>query len=166
MANPQIPRGMCPLISAYSGGDIGGVMETPVEGGSPRTALEYDGGVQPFTVTLPLTPEKYHIWTLFYHRIIKKGSKPFDMMIDSGDGAELHTCFMVVKSYSMVRNQQHSFVTFTVNVQPSAYKRSIEDAQAEIDLWNDGLSNYGALFAGLDKYINHDVNVLGVISGP
>lgn len=160
MANPQIPRGMCPLISAYSGGDIGGVMETPVEGGSPRVSLEYDGGVQPFTVTLPLTPEKYHYWTLFYHRIIKKGGIPFDMKIDTGDGAALHTVFMVPGSYSVVRNQQHSFVTFTVKAEPVAYQTSVEDAQAEIDFWNEYGESGGALLNRLAIFANQDVLVL------
>ena len=160
MANPQIPRGMCPLISAYAGADIGGVMITEVEGGAPRIAMEYDRGVQAFNVTLPLTPEKYHYWTLFYHRIIKKGSIPFDMKIDSGDGAAFHPCFIVPGSYSIARNQQHSFVSFVVLAEPVAYQYSEADAQAEIDLWNEYGAGLGALFDRLAIFANEDVLVL------
>lgn len=160
MADIKFPRSFCPLVKDYTGGDMGGVSQTDVEGGSPRFALDYDRGVQPFTVTLALTREKYRIWALFYHRIIKRGAVPFDMPLDSGFGTEPHTVNIVKDSYSESRTTRHRFISFTVLAEPKAYDVSVEDAQAEIDFWNEYGERGGALLNRLAIFANQDVLVL------
>lgn len=160
MADIKFPRTFCPLVADYTVGDMGGTSQTDVEGGSPRFALEYDRGVQPFTVTLALTAEKYRIWTLFYHRIIKRGTVPFDMPIDSGMGTEPHTVNIVKDSYSESRTRRHRFITFTVLAEPNAYDVSVEDAQAEIDLWNEYGNSLAPMLNRLAIFANIDVLVL------
>ena len=166
MADIKFPRSFCPLVKNYTGGDMGGNGQTDVEGGAPRFALEYDGGVQPFTVTLALTAEKYRIWALFYHRIIKRGTIPFDMPLDTGFGTEPHTVNIVKESYSESRTQRHRFISFTVLAEPQAYDVSMEDAQAEIDLWNRVGVNLQPLLDRLEISANEDVLMLGVVDGP
>lgn len=160
MADIKFPRSFCPLVADYNGGDMGGVSQTDVEGGSPRFALEYDRGVQPFTVSLALDAQKYHIWTLFYHRIIKRGAIPFDMPLDTGNGAEPHTVNIVKDSYSESRTRRHRFITFTVLAEPKAYDVSMEDAQAEIDLWNEYGNSLASMLDRLAIFANEDVLVL------
>ena len=160
MADIKFPRSFCPLVRDYTGGDMGGTSQTDVEGGAPRFALEYDRGVQPFTVTLALTADKYRIWSLFYHRIIKRGAVPFDMPLDSGLGTEPHTVNIVKDSYSESRTRRHRFISFTVLAEPKAYDVSVEDAQAEIDFWNEFGESGGALLNRLAIFANVDVLVL------
>lgn len=158
MAEFEMPRGMCPLIANYTGGDMGGVEETEVEGGAPRTSLAYDRGVQPFTVTLALNVQKYRIWTLFYHRLIKRGTIPFTMTLDSGFGPQPHTVFIAKGSYQESgRTTRHRFVTFIVRAEPKAYDVPVDDAQREVDLWNRYENRLFPFFGRLAIFANEDV---------
>lgn len=162
MANPRIPAGMCPTVANYSTTGPGGVWRTELDGGPSRYALQYDRGVQQFSVTLILKPDAYQAWTLFYLHIIKKGSLTFDMPLDSGQGSELHACNIVPGSYSTTRTGGWlTVVSFVVEAEASAYQMSAADAQAIIDFYNAGGGvESSKLLERIAQFANRDSNVL------
>lgn len=156
-----IPKGMVPVVSAYSNSGPGGVIRTEVAGGASRFGLAWDRGTQQFQVTLILNALKYSAWTMFYHHIIKKGAISFEMTLDSGMGCMPHLVNIVPGTYMATRTGGTlTAVSFAVEAEAAAYAYTGDDAQSVIDMYD----TYGAgVFAFLDrlaKFANVDTNVL------
>lgn len=158
---PTIPSGFKPIVQGYSIGAPGGVEHTAVAGGMPRSAMLWDRGVQAFQVSMLMTPEKFSVWTAFFHHIIRKGALSFTMPLDSGFGLQDHDCLMVPGSYSAARvNGQITSVSFSVLAESRAYDLTAADAQAMVDVWNqyEGMSD--ELLARIARFANEDTLAL------
>lgn len=162
MPTPRIPTGFKPVIQGYGIGSPTGVAQTDVAAGLPRSALTHDRGIQAFQVTLILPPEKFSVWALFFHKIIKNGAYDFIMPLDSGFGLADHTCQMVAGSYSAARAQgsQVTSVSFAVLAESQAYQFSDADAAAALALWEEYDGDYDELLARIDRFANLDTLVL------
>lgn len=161
MANPSIPSGFKPLVQGYAIGDPGGVVATETAGGLPRVAMQFDRGAQPFQVTLLLSPAAFSVWTAWYMRLVAKGSKTFDMELDSGMGCQTHACVIVPGSYSAVPVlTTHRSVSFTVLAVSRIYDLTEADAQTLVDLWNEYGADLDGLFPRLAVFANSDTRVL------
>lgn len=158
MAVPRIPSDMCPLVNGYQIGAAGGVMRTPVGGGRPRYALDWDRGVQQFQVTLLLDQTQFMAWSIFYHRTIKKGAISFEMDIDSGLGAEPHVVNIVPDSYSVVPTGGiFRSVSFIVEAESRVYDLTDEEAQGIVDLYEEyGSAGLWRLLSRLEQFANVD----------
>lgn len=136
MTAPTLPHQFVPLASGYSCDDPGGVMRTDVAGGAPRYALEWDRGTQRFIVTLMLDAAAFSVWCAFYHHLIRKGSLPFNMLLDSGFGTSPHLVNIVPGSYSAARTGgNHTAVSMVVETEGQAYGMTAADAQIMLDLY-------------------------------
>lgn len=161
MARPQMPRGMRVITNGYAGADPGGTAMTEVEGGAPRFAMETYRGVRQFRVTLlPMTPQEYSIWELFYWHSIGRGAKPFDMKIDSGFGEQSHACNIIPGSYGTGREGPLTTVSFIVAAEPQALEYTQEDALAMIEIWNQFGPYTESEFERLAYFANVEVLVL------
>lgn len=165
MARPQMPRGMRVITQNYTGSDPGGVGMTEVEGGSPRFALETYRGVRQFRVTLlPMSPQEYSIWELFFWHAIGRGAWPFDMKIDSGFGEQFHACNIIPGSYATGREGPLTTVSFIVSAEPQALDYTQADALAMIEIHNlfgpytDQALDRLAIFANQDVLVLNDGN--------
>lgn len=157
MANPVIPAGMKPVVTGYQIGAAGGVIRTPVGGGRPRYALDWDRGVQQFQVTLILNAAQFSIWSVFYHRVIKKGAITFDMMLDSGLGPMTHAVNIVPDTYSVVRvGGSLSSVSFVVEAESSVYSLSDDDVELMFELHNLYGERLNRLFPRIEQFANVD----------
>jgi hypothetical protein len=158
---PSIPSGLNPIASGYSFGGPDGVMRTPVAGGMPRYALDFDRGSQQFKISLVLNAAQFSIWTTFYHFGIKKGSISFDMDLDSGYGVQTHTVNIIPGSYSVTRTEGIiTVVSFTVEAESAAYQWTDDEAQALLDLWDAYADGGQGLLAAIAQFANVDSNVL------
>lgn len=164
MPNPVIPRGFIPLISGYGISAPGGVMATPVSGGSPRFALEYDRGAQQFQISFVMSEDKFAVWSVFFHKIIKKGAITFTMKMDSGTGVVDHDVNILPESYSAtaIPASRHKSVTFVAVCECKVNDFSDEEAQTILDLWElygggtgggSGLLDRIAQFANVDSLV-------------
>lgn len=160
MPTPRIPNGFEPVVQPYSAGAPDGVFLTEVGGGMPRTGLMWDRGLQAFQVTIIMRPEKYWIWTAFFHHHIKQGAYIFTMPLDSGAGKADHDVQMVPGSYSATRVGLHTSVAFVVLAEMDAYDLSAADADSLIDLWNEYGDGYDDLLDRLAIFANEDILVL------
>lgn len=161
MARPQMPRGMRVITNAYAGSDPGGTATTEVEGGSPRFALETYRAVRQFRVTLlPMSPQEYSIWELFYWHAIGRGAWPFDMKIDSGFGEQFHACNIIPGSYATGREGPLTAVSFIVSAEPQALEYTQADALAMIELYNQFGPYLNNEFDRLAYFSNVEVLVL------
>lgn len=161
MPNPVIPRGIVPVIQGYTYGDPGGVKRTAVAGGSPRYALDYDRGAQQFQVSMVMKPDKFSIWTVFYHHLIKKGAISFEMELDSGQGCQPHVCNIVPGSYSAARTSLNIWtVGFTVEAESRVYDLTEDDAAGLVELWNEVGAPLDSLLARLARFALVDTTVL------
>lgn len=161
--NPVMPNGFQPVIAGYGFGAPGGVMRTEVAGGSPRYALDWDRGPQQFAVTMILPPDKFSVFTAWFHHIIKKGAITFTMPLDSGFGLQAHDCNIVPGSYSATRvNGQVTSVAFSVDATSRAYDMTAAEAQTMVDVWNQYGTGSGALLARIARFATVDTNVLEV----
>lgn len=152
---------MKPLVSAYSGGAPGGVEQTAVDGGAPRTALSYDRGVQPFNVSMLMTPLKLSVWTTFFYHSIKKGAYSFTMPLDSGFGMADHLVTMIAGSHSTTRTGGiHTVVSFQVLAVSQAYEMSAADADALLALYDEYGEGTEALLRRLAQFALVDTLVL------
>jgi len=134
---PAMPAGLKPVVEGYQFDDPGGVLRTEVAGGASRYALDWDRGTQRFSVTLILDALKFSVWTAFYFHVIKKGAAAFDMQLDSGFGASIHSVHMVPGSYSAKRAGGILWsVTFVVEAETQAYDLSDGDATDLASLFN------------------------------
>lgn len=158
---PTIPAGIKPVVQSYGQDAPGGVMRTEVAGGAPRYALDWDRGVQRHSVTLILNEQQFAAWTVFFLHQIKKGALSFEMQLDSGFGAQMHTVNIVPGSYAANRTDGiMTVVTFTAEAESKAYAMSASDADAYLEFFNDyGL--YGpSVLDRLARFATVDSNVL------
>ncbi|MCC2632116.1 MAG: hypothetical protein K0S48_2 [Ramlibacter sp.] len=160
---PTIPSGFKPLIRDYSIGAPGGVQRTEVAGGMSRYALQWDRGVQQFQVSMVLPPEKFAVWTAFFHHVIKKGAISFGMPLDSGFGLQTHSCNIVPGTYSAARaGGQITTISFVVEAESKAYDMTATEAVTLIDLWNEYEGSTDDLLARIAQFANVDSLVLDV----
>lgn len=146
---PQIPLGFNVVATrGYSTNGPEGAMRTPVSGGMPRYALDYDRGSQQFSCALILDMLQWQVWESFYLLTIKKGTIPFDMYLDSGMGVALHTVNIVPGTYSVNLDLvKYASVAFQVEAESQIYANP-EAGAALIDLYNIyGLSSHDLLNA-------------------
>jgi hypothetical protein len=159
---PTIPSGLKPVVEGYSFGGPAGVMRTPVDGGAPRYALEWDRGVQQFRVTLVLDALQFSVWTTFYHHTIKKGALAFDMPLDSGYGSQTHSVNVIPGTYNATRTSGvMTTVTFGVEAESAAYGMSAADAAALLALYEEYEGYSSALLQALDLFANQYTLALG-----
>jgi hypothetical protein len=153
--------GIVPIVSGYSVGDPAGVARDEVPGGQAGYALEYARGLSRFSVTLILTAAQFALWSVYYARIVKKGSIAFDMPLDSGFGVSPHQVNIIPGSYSAARTGGINWVaTFAVEAEPQAYLMSDADAAAMIDLYNGIGVSTDALLARIAQFVLVDTLVL------
>ena len=158
---PVLPPGMSPTVAAYSHNGPGGVLRTEVAGGAARYAQQYGRGTQQFNVTLILDPLKFSVWIAFFHHIILKGARTFDMPLDSGFGTELHAVNIVPGTYSATRTGGTAMVVaFVVEAESKAYDMSAADAAALIEFYSNYGSDTQPLLDRLAQFANSDTNVL------
>lgn len=162
MPTPRIPTGFKPIIQGYSMGAPSGVAQTDVAAGMPRSALAHDRGIQAFQVTMVMTPEKFSVWALFFHRVIKNGAYNFIMPLDSGFGLADHNVLMVDGSYSAARAQGSHItsVSFAVVAESQAYDVTEEEAEAVIALWEEYGAGYDELLERIAQFANVDTLAL------
>ncbi len=162
MADPlRLPSGFCPIISAYSGSGPGGVSRTEIEGGYPRYALAWDGGVMQIALTLRLTEEEMAVWSHFF-KMIRKGAEQFVCPIDTGLGMNDHLVNIVPDSYSTNRVGLGTDVSFTVDVEPEVYQFSDEESLEILAAWELQYTNpnLNRLLKRLEISANYDVQAL------
>lgn len=139
MPNPRIPTGLKPVIAGYSVVAPDGVSMVAVGGGMPRLGRDWDNGFQQFSVSMVMTAEAFSVWSVFYHRVLRNGTLPLDMPIDSGLGLADHACQILPGSYSAARaGGQVSAVSFSVLAQAGAYALTDLEVQAILDDWEGG----------------------------
>lgn len=156
-----LPAGFVPTVAAYSVQGAGGAMRGGIAGGVAAYALDYDRGLETFSVTLMLAPAEFAVWTVWFHRLLKKGARSFTMPLDSGFGTELHACNIMPGSYSASRTGGIAMaVSFVVEAENKAYDMSAADAQALIDVYNASGSDAGALLARIARFATVDTLVL------
>ena len=156
-----LPAGFVPTVAAYSVQGAGGSLRDGIAGGVAAYALDYDRGLEQFSVTLMLTRAKFSIWTVWYHRLIKKGALAFTMRLDSGFGTEPHLCSILPGSYSAVRTGGIAVaVSFVVEAENKAYDLSDADAQAMIDFYNAYGADSSATLLRIGQFANQDTRVL------
>lgn len=154
---PTLPNGFKPVVASYSHGGPGGVMRTEVAGGAPRYGLDYDRGLQQFSVTLILDKAQFSVWTAFFHHIIKKGAITFDMPLDSGFGTQAQACNIVPDTYQASRTGGVAMaVSFVVEAESKAYDMTAADAQGLLDAYNTYGDGTNALLARVDRFANVD----------
>lgn len=159
----SLPRDFKPVISGYGFNGPGGAYRSDVASGTPGYASQWDRDVQQFRVTLILDAEKFKVWTAFFHHKVKKGSRSFEMPLDSGFGLEDHKVTMIAGSYGATRNGTVYVVSFAVEAESAAYGLSSAEAAAFLDLWAEYGSDYNALLARIAKFANVDTLVLNGI---
>lgn len=158
---PTIPSGLRPVVQAYSGSGPGGVRRTEVAGGAARYGLQFDRGVQRFQVTLVLKPVEFSVWTTFYHHVIKKGAIAFEMHLDSGYGAALHSVNIVPETYTFARTAGvMTSVSFSVEAESQAYEMTTSEALALLALFETAGAASSALLERLAEFANEDSLVL------
>lgn len=159
---PQIPYGMCPIVSSYSHGAPGGVMRTDLEGGVGRYGMYWDRGTQQFNVTLMLSLSHFTVWNAFFLRVIKKGALTFLMDIDSGMGLEPHSCNIMPGSYSATRTSgTHMAVAFVIEAEAaSTYDLTDDEVEGLIEIHNATQGMAKKLLDRLAQFANFDTNVL------
>lgn len=158
---PTLPPGLSPTVAAYSHNGPGGVLRTEVAGGAARYAQQYGRGTQQFNITLVLDKLKFSIWTVFYHHVISKGARTFEMPLDSGFGTELHAVNIVPDSYSATRTGGIAMVVaFVVEAESKAYDITAAEAASMIDFYSSYGGDSHRLLERLAKFANSDTNIL------
>lgn len=161
MTAPTIPSGFEPLTAGYSFGAPGGVKRSEVAGGLARYGLEWDGGVQTFSVTLLLDRMQFSVWNAFFHRKIDKGAVAFTMPLDSGFGKQPHLVNIVPGSYTVAEvNAAVASVRFDVEAESQAYLLDDEEADALISMYEEYRDGVQSLLDRLAVFANNDTDVL------
>jgi hypothetical protein len=161
MPLPSLPNNFMPAVTGYGMSDPGGVMETPVAGGNPRNATEYERGPQLFPISLFLEPDAFAVWTAFYTHVIKNGRLAFTMPLDSGFGVSPHVVKIVAGSYAPTRSASNLWVaSFTVRSESEAYAMTAEQAQGMLDLYNVYGNEASALLARIAQFATTDLDRL------
>lgn len=156
-----LPAGFVPTVASYSVQGAGGAMRGGIAGGVSAYALDYDRGLEQFSVTLMLEPARFAIWSVWYHRLIKKGALAFAMALDSGFGTAPHLCSILPDSYSAVRTGGRAMaVSFVVEAENMAYGFTQEEVDALIGLYTEFGMEAAALLARIARFATVDTNVL------
>ncbi|WP_426196188.1 hypothetical protein [Massilia sp. DWR3-1-1] len=156
-----LPAGMVPTIAAYSFAGPDGVERDQLGGGAAGYALQWARGTQRFNCTFILTATQFAAWSVWFHRLIAKGSRTFNMRLDSGTGPDVHAATIVPGTYSSARTGgTATVVSFIVEAEPTIYEYTAADAQVIIDLHNAYGDTQFALLARLAQFANVDTNVL------
>lgn len=160
MSLPKIPAGLCIAAQGYSFGGAAGARRTDIASGRGRYGLNYYGGTSQFAVTLVLTSDQLHIWSLFYHRKIALGTLPFEMDLDSGIGVMPHECNILPDSYQATLNQTVWVVSFNVEAKAAAYDLPREASDLELEYWDNTGQLLGPMLDRLTIFANQDVLLL------
>jgi hypothetical protein len=157
----QIPNGFEVTVTrGYSTKGPSGVVRTPVGGGRPRYALDWDRGSIQFNVALVLDMLQWQVWESFYLIVVKKGALPFDMYLDSGMGRSLHTVNIVPGSYSVNLDLvKYASVAFTVETESQIYLDP-DLALALIDFYNSAGGAANELLSALEYFANTSSDAL------
>lgn len=156
-----LPAGFVPTVAAYSVEGAGGSMRDGIAGGVAAYALDYDRGLDTFSVTLMLEPAQFAIWTVWFHRLAQKGVRSFTMPLDSGFGSAPHVCSIVPGSYSAARTAGRVMaVSFVVEAENMAYSFSIAEADALTDFYTISGADAPALLARITRFATVDTRVL------
>jgi hypothetical protein len=161
MTTITLPSYFKPVVQGYAISDPGGVLRTEVAGGSPRYGLDWDRGPQQYTVTLILDGQLFSLWTVFYHRVIAKGSLEFTMPLDCGFGVQPVSVNIVPDTYRAERTSGiMTVVSFRVEAENPVYDMTDEDAEnmlAVYALYGPGLNSF---LDRLHIFANFDLGVL------
>lgn len=149
-----LPSDFIPLVSNYSHDGPGGVEFS--DGGVSAYALAWDRGLQKFNVTLMLTADQYKMWAVWFHRLIGKGARAFDMMLDSGFGVEPHTANILPGTYSAARSENMTIAAFSVEAESKAYQLTEDEAAGLVGLYNTYSSDFNALLQRLEQFATVD----------
>ena len=161
MTNPVLPPEFKPVVSGYSISDPGGVLRTDVAGGAARYGLDWDRGMQQFSVTLILDQMQFSVWSAFYHHIIKKGALSFDMRIDSGFGVSPHSVNIVPGSYSAARTSGIMMVvSFMAEAENQVYDMTATDAAKMVAVYGQYGRETQATLDRIARFANVETNVL------
>ena len=161
LTSTSIPDGMVPVIADYSFTGPDGSERDAIAGGAAGYALDWGRGTQRFNCTLILTPARYAAWSVWFHRLVAKGSRTFNMRLDSGTGPDVHAATIVPGSYSASRTGgTATVVSFTVEAEPKIYNYSVADAQGIVDLHNAYGDSIEALLDRVARFANVDSLVL------
>jgi hypothetical protein len=153
--------GIKPVVAGYGMDDAGGVARDDVPGGRAGYARDCAGGMQRFSVTLILPAAAFRCWSIYYHRIIKKGTIAFPMPLDSGFGVSPHQVNIMPGSYSAARTSGTLWaVTFVAEAESQAYSMSEADAAALVDIYNGVGAGTNELLARIAKFVLVDTLVL------
>lgn len=156
-----LPAGFVPTVAAYSVQGAGGAVRDGVAGGVAAYALDFDRGLERFSVTLVLEPSRFAVWTVWYHRLVKKGALSFLMPLDSGFGTEPHLCSIVPGSYSAARTGGRAMaVSFVVEAENMAYGFTDAEADALIGIYTAFGPEASALLARIARFATVETNVL------
>lgn len=161
MSTPHAPSFMHPLVAGYSFAAPEGVMRTQVAGGRARYALEWDRGVQVFSIACLMTPAQFSVWNAFFHLTIKKGSVSFLLPLNSGFGVADHLVDMLPGTYSVTElDSKHASVAFQVEAESQAYLLDEEAAEALVVMYDLYGQNVHSFFRRLATFANSDTNAL------
>ncbi|MEC5213322.1 hypothetical protein RCH06_001868 [Polaromonas sp. CG_9.5] len=156
-----LPAGFTPTVAAYSVEGAGGAVRDGIAGGVAAYALDYDRGLEKFSVTLMLTPDEFAVWTVWYHRLVGKGARSFTMPLDSGFGTAPHLCNIVPGSYSAARTGGRAMaVSFVVEAENMAYGMTDAEVDALISIYTVLGPDADALLARLERFATLDTLVL------
>lgn len=157
---PTMPTGLEPVIQGYAHRGPGGVVRTEIAGGANRYALDWDRGVQQFSVTMVLSAVAFQVWNHFFHNTIKKGALSFTMKLDSGWGANDHTANLIPGSYNVTwSSSEVRVVTFEVEAESQAYTYD-DEGDALVAAWEALGNQTDEVLAALEQFATVDSLVL------
>lgn len=145
---PALPNGIRPINTGFSVGAPGGVSRVVVGGGLPRYGLEFERGVQAYSVTLRLSDTEFSVWSAFYHHTLKEGALAIDdLPLDAGMGVQECSATILPGTYTYRRaGGAMTEVSFEVEALSAAY--DLTEAEA-LDLIADFESANGPLLQAL-----------------
>ncbi len=159
----RLPTGMVPRVVNYSQTGPEGVLREDVPGGVAAYGLDWGRGLQRFACSLVLTAAQFAIWSVWYHRLIKKGAYTFTMPLDSGLGPADHSANIVPGSYSATRiGGRHTAVSFVVEAEPATYGLSAADIATYYELHAALGADVDDVLARIARFANTDTLVLNI----
>lgn len=164
MSLPTIPSGISVSYAGYGFSGPSGARRTDIMAGRGRYGLNYYGSTSQFSVTLIVTPDQFHVWTLFYHRKIGLGTLPFLMKLDSGLGLRDHECNIFPDSYQVAWSKNMRIVSFNVEAKASAYDVDQCVVQVELDYWDCTEESLCPALGRLSIFANEDVLILNNVN--
>jgi hypothetical protein len=115
MSDINFPSNIKPLTNRnYSFARGSNVVAAKV-GGLPRMGLDLTIEAVEFSLNFIMTDYQYQVFLMFYDSKINHGANSFNMNLDSGNGIEVHQCFIKPGTYRSVRPSHGTWsVSFTV----------------------------------------------------